>query len=45
MVSMGVILQMTPGAHNEICRRITRRLDLWEIRKHAVLCSDIVTES
>ena len=40
MVFMGVILQTTPGgcmAH-KIHRRITRLLDLWEIRKCAALC-------
>ena len=43
---MGVILQMTLGArkaHN-ICRRITRRVNLWYIGKHAALCSETVAE-
>ena len=47
IVFMGVILQTTPGERKsyEICRSITRRLGLWEIRKHASLCLDTVAES
>ena len=44
---MGVILQTTrgsPRAHR-IWRRIMRRLDLWDIGKHAALCADKVAES
>ena len=47
MVFMGVILQTTPGARkaHDICRRITRRLDLWEIGQYSALCVDTVAES
>ena len=46
MVFMGVTMQNTPGkrkAHAILCR-ITRRLDLWEIRQNTTLCADIATE-
>ena len=47
MVFMGVILQTTPGARKaqKIRHRITQRLDLLEIGKHAALCLDTVAES
>ena len=47
MFSMGVLLQITPGprkVHDIFCR-ITMRLDLWDIGKHAALCLDTVVES
>ena len=47
MVFMRVILLTTLGAHkaHKIRRRITRYLNLWEIRKHANFSLDTVTES
>ena len=47
MVFMGGILQTTPVARKayEIYCRVTRHLDLWEIRKHTTFFSDIVAAS
>ena len=47
MVFMGVILQTTPRARKakNSFRSITRRLDQWDIRQYAALCSDSVAEN
>ena len=47
MVLMGVILQTKSGAckAHEIQRKITRRLDMWDIGQYSALCSDTVVES
>ena len=46
MLFMGVVLQTKLGVRKaqDICRRITQRLDLWEIGQYAALCSDTVAE-
>ena len=46
MTFMGVILLMNLGSKkdHDICWRIMRRLDPWEVGHHATLCKDYMVD-